>query len=365
VTVKERGFTLVELLIVVAIVALLAALILPGLSRAREYAYYTRCKSNLRQIGIAFLIYASDHRGAMPEAENWGCNEDNPKIGAYLNRWMYGGACNPTPTGMAGGKMLRKIFDDRYKGVVGDGTHFTVESTSWVGERGIPGRYLPVEALWDPIVKKRGWVYGINSQLVLAYDEPSNSNTLIGRDNLSRNRGVFGYFFFIHTTGCRKYFSQKCVEHVVGYRTQNCPVCGAAANSFPKCEIGFRPMTRHRIPRTSHTPSVWLTTCHPPCDWKFDRNHASHFGIRKTLEDEYRFNVLHMDGSVQGSVWKEPMTDTYWYPPFPGGQGHPYGWLWKRDADPGTYGGSFPYDNHGLMETPWFEGALDRYRNGR
>ena len=70
---EREAFTLVELLVVISIIALLASFLLPGLSRAREYAYFTTCKSTLRQIGIGLTIYAGDNRGKMPEAY-WRCS---------------------------------------------------------------------------------------------------------------------------------------------------------------------------------------------------------------------------------------------------------------------------------------------------
>ena len=60
------GFTLVELLIVIAVVGVLAALLLPALSRAREKARSTQCVSNLRQWGIAFRLYANDNDDCLP-----------------------------------------------------------------------------------------------------------------------------------------------------------------------------------------------------------------------------------------------------------------------------------------------------------
>ncbi len=57
------GFTLVELLVVIAITSLLIALILPVITQGRELARQAQCASNLRQIGLARIIYAEDYNG--------------------------------------------------------------------------------------------------------------------------------------------------------------------------------------------------------------------------------------------------------------------------------------------------------------
>jgi prepilin-type processing-associated H-X9-DG protein/prepilin-type N-terminal cleavage/methylation domain-containing protein len=60
------GFTLVELLVVIGIIALLIALLLPALSRARGLAQSAACLNNLRQLQTCWLMYANDHDGTLP-----------------------------------------------------------------------------------------------------------------------------------------------------------------------------------------------------------------------------------------------------------------------------------------------------------
>src|SRR6056297_1745410 len=60
-TAMRRGFTLIELLVVIAIIAILAAILFPVFARAREKARQSACLSNVKQIGLGFMMYAQDY----------------------------------------------------------------------------------------------------------------------------------------------------------------------------------------------------------------------------------------------------------------------------------------------------------------
>ncbi len=74
---NNKGFTLVELLAVMAILALLAALLIPTAMQAIESGRRSACRANLRQIGAGMTLYAADHNGWYPAVEQFHVEERN------------------------------------------------------------------------------------------------------------------------------------------------------------------------------------------------------------------------------------------------------------------------------------------------
>ncbi len=63
---RKGGFTLIEVLVVVAIIALLVSILLPALGRAREQARNTQCLTQLKQVGAGIMMYTGEHRSVLP-----------------------------------------------------------------------------------------------------------------------------------------------------------------------------------------------------------------------------------------------------------------------------------------------------------
>jgi len=89
----DRGFTLVELLVVIGIIALLISILLPSLGRAREQAKVTQCLSNLRELTKAWMLYADEHKGvvspAMTGPGQWVDNGDTETAMTDGALWPY------------------------------------------------------------------------------------------------------------------------------------------------------------------------------------------------------------------------------------------------------------------------------------
>lgn len=102
------GFTLMEVLVVAAVIGLLAALLLPALSRVRQKTEATYCMNNSRQLALAWLMYADDHHGVLVANRygnevRGGANPDN-----WVSGWMDWGRQRQHEHGLSDRSRLRQ-----------------------------------------------------------------------------------------------------------------------------------------------------------------------------------------------------------------------------------------------------------------
>ena len=110
---RGGSFTLIELLVVIAIIAILAALLLPALAAAKEKGRRALCSGNLRQIGVACILYAGDNEDIFPKAatnSGWGIQNPFQLDGSLLSEAAELGFVTNNPNAQGGDNMSPSVW---------------------------------------------------------------------------------------------------------------------------------------------------------------------------------------------------------------------------------------------------------------
>jgi prepilin-type N-terminal cleavage/methylation domain-containing protein len=133
---KEYAFTLVELLVVIGIIALLIAILLPALNKARAQSQLLACSANMRSMGQAIVNYAQDNRGYLPERTG-----GDYAVILELGQWSYlfqgNGQNGIVPGTNEFGANLGQLFMDGYLG------HVQISGAAHTNSQIAPFRWCP------------------------------------------------------------------------------------------------------------------------------------------------------------------------------------------------------------------------------
>jgi len=194
------GFTLVELLVVIAIISVMAALLLPALSKTKEHSRTAACRSNMKQLSLAFLLYSEDNNDGLPwpggvaarANMNPGYDADwcfggqkviNPSLSSswYVPGFGFNPECGSIYPYMT--SQPRRDYDASYKetthvyrcpstGRLGEALRNNYSANGWTdpgkpfGKGGVPAKGLTVAMIVDP-----------SRKVMLVNEEPKNMTT--------------------------------------------------------------------------------------------------------------------------------------------------------------------------------------------
>ena len=158
---QYKRFTLIELLMIVAIIAILAGLLLPSLKNAKEAGRQTACKSNLRQMSLAFITYANDYNNYIP-----------PYWIQYTYYGGTGGATNYSVLGYSGG--TNQGYLGECASVKSEWRAWFDPATQYMYYKKFAGCYSCPSAT---INKKYGMDYGENAYIGNAAEKTYAGNT--------------------------------------------------------------------------------------------------------------------------------------------------------------------------------------------
>jgi prepilin-type N-terminal cleavage/methylation domain-containing protein/prepilin-type processing-associated H-X9-DG protein len=178
----REGFTLVELLVVIGIIAVLISMLLPALNKVRSQSMALQCGANLRQLGIAFQMYANDNRGRLPSLwdENtklWWYHEITPYMGKRAkDKSQYRFGYNGVDTSVFERFMPCPAREPHVRHDQSYGVNYTGVFSYWVDARNHP----PGSSLGDPAFYGSARLSKVPAYVWVAADLKTNVGTVPG-----------------------------------------------------------------------------------------------------------------------------------------------------------------------------------------
>lgn len=178
----KRGFTLIELLVVIAIIAILASILFPVFGKARDKARQATCTNNLKQLSVAFMLYAQDWDEELPFRTLSGgpaSYEWDVQLMSYLHmKWGQGNKTTPyfCPASRVNpncSEMYRQL-SYAYNMYVGDNTGNTRNLTGMTTPSSI---LLLVDRKWSATEPDTAW-YTYNNRTTVTYIDQMKGNLL-------------------------------------------------------------------------------------------------------------------------------------------------------------------------------------------